>query len=595
MINVEAPLSESSYEPATLVDVLRRQALHQPGRRAFTFLVDGESDEVHLTYGELDRQARAIGAQLQRQIAPGARALLLYPPGLEYIAGFLGCLYAGVIAVPAYPPNPARLNRTLPRLQTMVANAGATVVLTTSQILSMAPLLFEQAPDLGAMEWLATDAITGGAEQGWQQPDVAGDTLAFLQYTSGSTGTPKGVMLSHANLLHNSVLISQAFSISSNDSVVIWLPPYHDMGLIGGILQPLYRGIPCVLMSPVSFLQRPLRWLQAISRYGGTVSGGPNFAYDLCARRATPEQVAALDLSKWELAFSGAEPVRPETLERFAATFAPCGFRREAFYPCYGLAEGTLIVSGGARVVAPPLLSVQAAGLERGLVVAAEAGDVGARTLVSCGTTLDDQTIAIVDTETMARCPADRIGEIWVSGGSVAQGYWGRPEESRQTFDAHLADTGEGPFLRTGDFGFTSGGELFVAGRLKDLIIIDGRNHYPQDIELTVEQSHPALRSGCSAAFAIDAGDQERLVVVAEVERNFQTARRQRNEAASTHEDAKAVAAAIRQAVAEQHDVRVHAVSLLKTGYIPKTSSGKIQRHACRAGFLAGTLEVLEG
>ncbi len=573
--------SESIFEPSTLVGLLRWKALHHPDQRIYTFLVDGETEKVHLTYGELDRQAQAIGVLLQNLGATGERALLLYPPGLEYIAGFFGCLYAGVVAVPAYPPDPARLSRTLPRLQAMVVDARATLALTTAPILAMAQLVFEQAPDLGALQWLVTDNLGSGVEGGWQETAMTGDSLAFLQYTSGSTRTPRGVMLSHSNLLHNSRLISHAFGITPESVGVLWLPPYHDMGLIGGILQPVYSGIHCVLMSPLSFLQRPFRWLQAISRYEATISGGPNFAYDLCVRKITPEQRATLDFGRWRVAFNGSEPVRRETMERFVATFEPCGFRPEVFYPCYGLAEATLIVSGGLKDTPPVFHTVQKPALERNQVVEVAEEDESALTLVGCGRSLMDQEIVIVHPESRTETPPDQIGEIWLSGASVAQGYWDRAEETEQTFRARLADTGAGPFLRTGDLGFLKDGELFVTGRLKDLLIIRGRNHYPQDIELTVERSHPAARPGCGAAFSVDVAGEERLVVVQEVYTDRQW-------------DADEVIGAIRQAVAEVHEVQVYTVVLIQPRSIPKTSSGKIQRHACKAGFLAGTLDVVQ-
>lgn len=575
---------------ATFVELLRQRAAQHPDMPVYIFLVDGESDAVTMTYGELDCQARAIAVQLQALGSAGERALLLYPPGIEYIAGFLGCLYAGVVAVPAYPPNPARLARTLPRIQTIVANAGATVALTTEMIRALAPMVFEQAPDLGALRWLATDGPTNGIEQSWRPPPINGETLAFLQYTSGSTGTPKGVMLSHANLLANEAVIAEAFALAPGDCGVSWLPPYHDMGLIGGILQPIYLGTHCVLMSPVTFLQRPIRWLQAISRYGGTISGGPNFAYDLCARKVTPEQLATLDLSHWSLAFNGAEPVRAETIDRFAATFAACGFRREAFYPCYGLAEATLLVTGADREAPPLVLDVETSGLADNRVLPAR-GEQATR-LVSCGRCYGDLTLAIVDPATQTRCQPDQIGEIWVAGSSIAQGYWQQPDESTSTFQAQIAVTDEKPFLRTGDLGFVRDGALFVTGRLKDLIIIDGRNVYPQDIELTTEQCHPAIRAGCSAAFSVDADGEERLVIAAEVERNFVAA--QRRETAEAGPPAvQEVIGAIKRAVSAQHDLRVYAVILLMTGTIPKTSSGKIQRHACRAAYLDRTLEAV--
>ncbi|MEG3960560.1 AMP-binding protein, partial [Microcoleus sp. herbarium2] len=394
--------------------------------------------------------------------------------------------------------------------------------------------------------------------------------------------TPKGVMVSHGNLLHNEQMIQQAMQHTEKTIVVGWLPLFHDMGLIGNVLQPMYLGIPCILMSPLAFLQRPLRWLQAISRYKATTSGGPNFAYELCVSKITYEQREALDLSSWDVAFNGSEPVRAEMLDRFATAFEPCGFRREAFYPCYGMAETTLLVSGKLKAALPVLKTVQGNALEQHRVVSASGENDGVRTLVGCGQTLLEQQIVIAHPDTLIRCQPTEVGEIWVWGNSVAQGYWNRPEETQTTFRAYLVDTGEGPFLRTGDLGFLQEGELFVTGRLKDLIIIRGRNHYPQDIELTVEQSHPVLQLNRTAAFSVEVNGQERLVVAYELER---TSRR--------NLDVDEVVGAIRKAVSQQHDLEVYGVLLLKPGSIPKTSSGKIQRHACKAGFLAESLSVV--
>ncbi len=574
-------MSEKPIDPrsaaSSLVEVLRWRAHHQPGRRAYTFLLDGEAREVHLTYGELDQQARAIAARLQALEAAGERALLLYPPGLQYAAAFFGCLYAGSAAVPVYPPRP---NRPDPRVRTILADARARVVLTTSAILPNAERLLGGEP---GVQWLATDGLDVEAAAEWIDPGVGPESLAFLQYTSGSTSAPKGVMVSHGNLMHNERLIQRAFGTTEESVVVGWLPLYHDMGLIGNLLQPLWAGCPCVLMSPVDFLQRPLRWLAAISRYGGTISGGPNFAYDLCARKVGSADLAGLDLSRWQVAFNGAEPVRADTLERFAQAFAPCGFRREALYPCYGLAEATLFVSGGAPGEPPVTGNFVAAELERHRVVAAgEEG--GARALVASGRAFSGPgglEVAIVDAESLARRGADEVGEIWLRGPSVTGGYWSRLELTEGSFQAATAE-GEGPYLRTGDLGFLHGGDLYVAGRLKDLIIIRGRNHYPQDLELTVEKSHPALRPGCCAAFPVeDASGEERLVVVQEVRRDAREA------------DLESVLDAIRRAVAEEHEVMLQAAVLIRTATLPKTSSGKVQRQACRAAYLRGDLAVL--
>jgi acyl-CoA synthetase (AMP-forming)/AMP-acid ligase II len=490
--------------------------------------------------------------------------------------------------------------RTLARLRAITDDAQPVLALTTSSILSKLEGLFAQAPELQTMRWLATDKDVGSAAQDWRNPQATSNTLALLQYTSGSTAVPRGVMVSHGNLLENSAHISQAFEITSESGSVTWLPVFHDMGLTNGIIQPLYGGRRCVFMPPQSFLQRPVRWLQAVSHYKATISGGPNFAYEMCVRKITPEQCGALDLSSWKVAYNGAEPVRADTLRRFAATFASCGFRPNFFYPCYGLAEATLIVSGGLVKDEPILCTTQVAALEHNGVVETSDRRLNVRTLVGSGHAVADTRIVIVHPESLTACAPDEVGEIWVSSPSVAQGYWNRPEETGLTFRAYLADTGEGPFLRTGDLGFLRDGELFVTGRLKDLIIIAGRNLYPNDIELTVEQSHAVVRPGCCVAFSVDVGDEERLIIAAEVERRYRTADRYQQGAQAGSNlnghpplDAEAVSRAIRRAVAEEHDVRVHAVVLLRAGSIPKTPSGKVQRRVCEARFLDGSLDQL--
>ena len=464
-------------------------------------MVDGENEQIHLTYAELDRQARAIGAWLEAQDLVGERALLLYPPGLDFISAFFGCLYGGVVAVPVYPP---RRNRSLERIQAIADDADAKVALTTDTVLSRVMPLIDETPHLKSLTWLATSQVPADLEEKWDMPDVHGDTLAFLQYTSGSTGTPKGVVLNHANLMHNSALIAYSFEHTRSGKGVFWLPSYHDMGLIGGILQPLYIGRPNVLMSPMSFLQKPYRWLSAISRFNASTSGGPNFAYDLCVRKITPEQRRTLDLSTWRVAFNGAEPVHADTIEAFCEAFEPCGFRREAFYPCFGLAEATLIVAGGYAFDPPVLRSFDAAALARGQVFDADPQDQGAKTMVGCGQNLPDQKIVIADPETMTACPPGRIGEIWVQGPSVAQGYWQQPDSTKATFKARLKGTSEGPFLRTGDLGFLLDGELFITGRVKDLIIVHGVNYYPQDIERTDAAEPSPTAPDCGAVFTVE-------------------------------------------------------------------------------------------
>ncbi|MFL6293612.1 MAG: amino acid adenylation domain-containing protein, partial [Thermoanaerobaculia bacterium] len=543
----------SEVRPSTLAGLLKVRAAESPDCEAYVFLADGELETGRLTWGELDARARAIAWTLRESVQPGERALLLYPPGLDFVAAFFGCLYAGVVAVPAYPP---RLNdRSQARLRAIAADATPKAALTTTSIAVSAGVLAERVPELAAARWIPTDALSADAPE---LPDPDPEAIAFLQYTSGSTSTPKGVMVTHANLVHNERMIGDAFAMDEDSVVVGWLPLYHDMGLIGNVLQPLHAGARCVLMSPVAFLQRPRRWLEAIHRYRGTTSGGPNFAYELCVRKIPPAEREGLDLSSWRVAFNGAEPVRAHTLEAFTEAFAPCGFRASSFYPCYGLAEATLFVSGGDAGRAPRV----------------EDGRV------SSGHGWDAQRIAIVHPETREELPPGSEGEVWIAGPSVAAGYWGNPEATERDFRARLA-TGQGPFLRTGDLGILSGGELYVTGRIKDLIILRGRNHYPQDVELTAQRSHPDLRSDSGAAFAVEIEGEERLVVVQEVERRRRGALEE-------------LAAAVRRAVAEEHEVQPYEVVLVRTGTVPKTSSGKVQRQACRAQYLAGELTVLE-
>jgi amino acid adenylation domain-containing protein len=562
----------SLHSCKTVVDVLRQRSYLQPDAEAFIFLEDGETATATLTYGELDRHSRAIATQLQALNLNGERALLLYPPGLDYIAAFFGCLYAGVIAVPAYPP---RNQRNTPRIQAIIADARPAIALSTITIQSQIQSLIQND-----IRWLTTNCIGRSRESNWQEPYIDEDSIAFLQYTSGSTGTPKGVILTHGNLLHNAAMTYRLMGHSPRSKFVSWLPTYHDMGLIGGILQPLYGGFPCILMFPSAFLARPYRWLQAISSYEGTTSGAPNFAYQLCIEKITSEQLETLDLSSWSVAFNGAEPIRANILKEFCAKFAQCGFRSEAFYPCYGMAEATLMIAGGFKADPPAFKIVCGNTLENNRVVEASVTHKNARTLVGCGQSLPGQQIIIVDPETLTRCQPNEVGEIWVSGASIGKGYWHRLEETKETFSACLSETGKGGFLRTGDLGFLDNGELFITGRAKDLIIIRGRNLYPQDIELTVECSHPSLRFGGSAAFSVEVGNEERLVVVQELEFRAKP-------------NLEEVISAIRLAVAREYEIQVYGVVLIKPGSISKTSSGKIQRRATRNEFLTERLNAI--
>ena len=553
----------------TLIDVVQARASTLANRTAYTFVTaDGHHQER--SYEAIARRGKAIGAALQRLIDTGDRVLLLYPPGLGYVEAFFGSLLAGAVAVPAYPPLPNRLDQ---RLQAVIADAAPRVVLVPSEIMAFQAMLQAAYPALRNVEWLASDLIGDSLASAWQAPDVGRETPAFLQYTSGSTGTPRGVKVSHANLLHNFELIRDCFGCTPDDHVVLWLPPYHDMGLIGGILAPLHIGFSATLISPLTFLQKPLVWLQILSEKKATLGGGPNFAYDLCVRKLTREQLETLDLRHWRVAFNGAEPVRASTMERFQSTFGPRGFRAETFLPCYGLAEATLLVTGCPRDEAPKTITVDSATLREHRVVLSEDG----QTLVSSGVITGAQEVLLVNPEERTPCPDGQVGEIWVKGGSVSEGYWNQPEASTAVFAATLAD-GRGPYLRTGDLGFAWQRQLYVTGRIKDLIIVDGRNHYPQDLEATIEQAHSTLRAGRCVAFAVERDDGESVVVVAELQ---------------DPAEADAAAQAIRRAIQSQHALGLGDLVWVRAGEIPKTSSGKLRRRECRARYLEGKLQLL--
>jgi phthiocerol/phenolphthiocerol synthesis type-I polyketide synthase C len=567
----------SAGKPRTLIDHFRAVLGREPDARTYRFLGEDESSPLSLTNAELDLRARAVAVALADRVSPGDRALIICPPGLDYVVSFFACLYAGVIAVPVYPPNPPLLKRTLPRLLGVIEDAQPGVILAPAFIVALAGQFGQFASSLSQLSWLEVDSVDPGAADGWRTPVVHGHDPAFLQYTSGSTGQPKGVVVRHDNLLHNLGAIDRLFIANDAHShSVTWLPPYHDMGLIGGLLEPAYGGFPVTFMSPLSFIKQPARWLRAITNCRATHSGGPNFAFDLCASKISAEEREGLDLSSWKLAFTGAEPVRADTLNRFSRAFQPYGFRRAALYPCYGLAEATLIVSGGRRLSGPATRKVQPKALEANKV--AHASGSRSRTLVGSGKSIPGQKIAIVDPESRTPVPPNQVGEVWVSGPSVADGYWGRPADSAEVFAGRLAGTGKGPFLRTGDLGFLSDGELFITGRIKDVIIIAGKNHYPQDIEHSVGECHPALRRGGGVACSLDSGDEERLLIVHEVNGDPQKL------------DADRVIRSIRETVSREHDLQIGEVVLVRRGSVPKTSSGKLQRSACRAAFLEGTL-----
>lgn len=565
--------------------ILRFWAQVQPDNPAFYF-TDGENfeDDISLTFGELDAAARSIAGCLQKYgTTAGQRVLLIYPPVLDFVTGFFGCLYAGATAVPAFPP---RRNRKGQRIHGIARDCSAQIALTTQQVRQ------QIEGDANWVEWesisivatdsiLKTETLAKSDADLWTPPSISPDDLAVLQYTSGSTGDPKGVMLSHGNLVRNVELIMVSFETPHGTSRgVSWLPTYHDMGLIGGVLESVFIGCPMILMSPMAFLQKPIRWLNTISHYRATTSGGPNFAYQLCVDKIDDAEFAGLDLSTWRTAFNGAEPVRAATLDQFARKFASAGFEAKAFLPCYGMAETTLIVTGGPQKQPAVVGVFDSVALDEKRVVVCEPDAPNAREMIASGAVLPGERVVIVDPETGNKLPEDRIGEIWIQSPSVGQGYWGREQQSIETFQAETSD-GDGPFLRSGDLGFLYNDQLFVAGRLKDMIIVRGVNKYPQDIEQTAEQAHDVVQSGLVAAFAHVAEDRERLVIAAEIQKRGQRA------------DWDDVIKAIRGEVSSAHEIVPDAIVLVRMGTLPRTSSGKIQRHACRDLFERGSLKVV--
>ncbi len=557
--------------PVTLVQALAQRAAQTPERVALRFLADDPQEAAVLTYRELDLRARTIAGALQARTSFGDRAILLFPSGADYVAAFFGCLYAGVIAVPAYPPESARRHHQ-ERLLSIIDDAEPRLLLTTSALhgsLQALEVLAEEA----APQLLAVDHLDAALADAWQTPALQADDIAFLQYTSGSTALPKGVQVSHGNLVANEVLIRHGFGIDLNpdDVIVSWLPLYHDMGLIGGLLQPIFSGVPCVLMAPAYFLARPQRWLQAISDHGGTISGGPDFAYRLCSERVSSAALARLDLSRWRVAYSGSEPIRQDSLQAFAEKFADCGFSAQSFFASYGLAEATLFVSGSSRGQGIAALTLDASALARN---SAEPGHDSVQ--MSCGRSQPGHGVQIVDPQQMTVLGDNQVGEVWTCGPSIAKGYWRNPQATAQTF----VEQGGQTWLRTGDLGFVREGELFVTGRLKDLLIVRGHNLYPQDLEKTLEREVEVLRKGRVAVFAVDDQGEDGIGVAVEISRNVQKI-----------VSPQSLIKTLRQVIADACQQAPAVVLLLNPGALPKTSSGKLQRSACRLRIDDGSLD----
>jgi len=560
-------------------DLLNDRVRQRKKDVCYTFLV-GFEVRNQWDYSDLYREVAKVGEHLRKIGSIGKRALLVYPQGPDFMAAFLACLSRNVVAVPVPAPETWNLLRTMPRLRAVAEDADASFVLTTRKILNMASASGSGLWDFEDTPWIATDELDEGDNDLGAEP-IDATTPAYFQYTSGSTSSPSGVVLTHQNLMHHLGALHKACGYGGGVTVT-WMPHFHDYGLVQGLLQPLFSGDPCYFMSPLSFLKRPSHWLGAITKYGGTHSQAPNFAYEHCLRRISPEERAGLNLATWKAAGNAAEPINPEVLEKFIKTFEPCGFQRAASAPAYGLAEATLLVSSTRLNSGPRVLELDADAIFDGRVVPVGSGRAGRR-IVSCGTLVGDTKVAIVNPETLTKCRADEIGEIWVSDLAVADGYWNQPTKSQEIFGAYLKDTGEGPWLRTGDLGFLQNGELFISGRLKDMIIIRGANFAPQDIEWVSQKCHPAVESAESAAFSLTIDGEESLGIVQELNRKDHP----------SNVDFEDVAAKIREQISLEFEVRAYAVALVRRGTIPKTSSGKIQRRACRAALLGGSLETL--
>jgi len=564
----------------TLPDILRRRAEIQKDELLYTFLADGENEKDKYSYQKLDHQAKAIAAEIQKVAKKGDRVLMLYPAGMEYIASLYGCFYSGAIAIPAYPP---RRNRNFFRIQSIINNSGATIAMTTKSIYNLIDRNFADEESLKNIKWIIFEDIDLENAKGWLNPNLIPDDLAILQYTSGSTGTPKGVMVSHGNVMANSEFIRIAFEYKQHNSLAVsWLPSFHDMGLIGCTFQSLYAGYPTVFMPPVAFLQKPENWFKAVTKYKGTSIGAPNFSYDYCTEKISEEELINYDLSNLDNVFCGAEPIRKETFVNFTEKFKTSGFLKNAFYPCYGLAEGTLIVTGGNNSEEPKYINIDSSTLEKNKIKILEKETENSQSFVSCGHAWTDTKVVLVNPETFEKCKVDEVGEIWVQGSSVCKGYWNNPEETERTFNAYLKDGKTGPFLRTGDLGFFVDDNLYITGRIKDLIIIRGVNHYPNDIEHSIEKCHEALRPNSNAAFSVDINNEERLVIVQELERTYMR-----------NLNSEEVFENIRKQISIEFDLQIYAIVLIKTGSIFKTSSGKIQRRACKKAFLENSLNEI--
>jgi len=555
-----------SFENYT--ELLRWRAQNEGSLLSYCFLKDGKTESQCLTYQQLDEEVRSLAAYLQEIGSEKERALLILENDLNYIKAFFACLYSKTIAVTLHPP---ASKEQLFRLQQVIKDCNPKFILSTSSIVQKLQSSLMEIDQ--TIQWIEIDQIPLELADSWVMPGISSNDLAFLQYTSGSTSFPKGVMVSHRNLLYQGEYMQRAMSITRHDISVMWLPHFHDMGLILGVLQGTYTGYPTYIMTPLSFLKSPLVWLKAISKYRATLTAAPNFAYDLCCEVWNQDKMSDLDLSTLKCALNGAEPVRKKTLDNFTNLFEPYGFKAEVFYPAYGMAETTLMISGGNRHENLKILCVDLKKIENNEVSLANHGEKMVH-IVGCGTPHLETVIKIVDPKTSKICSNFTVGEIHVKNENITTGYWENKIATKENFDIFLE--GEGPFFKTGDLGFLDDSqELYISGRHKDVIIINGRNHAPQDIELTVQESHPAILNNFVGAFSITQGEKESLVVIAAVKTDYINIL-----------DGPEISRAICKKIVSIHEVQVEDILLIRRGAVPKTTSGKIQRNLCRLKYL---------
>lgn len=564
-------------ESESLVEIIGKRSLIQPDDVVYRYLGDGVTETESFTFKEIDRVACSIAAELSKRLSKGDRVVLLFPQGLKYVAALYGCFYGGFIAIPAYPP---RRNRKMDRVKSIIEDSGATAGLVTEDVYKTIERNFAEDDNLKGLEWFKYENISNHPNPAPVDTLPKPDDVAFIQYTSGSTGNPKGVMITHKNIIYNSEFIRRSFGFEENTIGVNWLPIFHDMGLVGGIFQAAYLGLVNIGMPPVAFLKNPLNWFKAIDRYKATTGGGPNFGYDYCVQKIKPEEVKGLDLSSIKNFYCGGEPVRKKTFEDFHAAFSQAKVRSNQMFAVYGMAETTLIVTGKDPASEPSYLRVDQEALSKNRLVIVSPEEKGID-LVSNGHVWMDTKVTIVNSDTFEELDENTIGEVWISGPTVAKGYWNKPEETQRTFNA-FTKGGSGPWLRSGDLGFLYKGELYITGRLKDLIIIRGVNYYPNDIEYSVQQVHEAFKPNSGAAFSIVKDGIEKLVIVQELERAY-----------LRNTDYDELMSLIRKTVADEFEMEVYAIVLIRTGSIPLTSSGKIQRRQTRYEYLTGKLNVV--